>query len=90
MAWVTNDSDLDVDSVRFTGGQIRMGLTPRLGVELAVDRKKESFELLNEEVTLTPIQLSLLMRLAGGNFSPYCWVDRAGTAARSRSSTART
>ena len=73
MAWVTNDSDadVDVDSVRFTGGQIRMGLTPRLGVELAIDRKKETFELLNEEVTLTPIQLSLLMRLAGGSFSPY-------------------
>ena len=72
MAWVTNDSDLDdVDSVRFTGGQIRLGLTPRLGVEVAMDRRKESFELLNEEVTLTPIQVSLLMRLAGGSFSPY-------------------
>jgi hypothetical protein len=72
MAWVTNDSDLDdVDSVRFTGGQIRLGLTPRLGVELSMDRHKQSFELLNEEVTLTPIQASLLMRLAGGSFSPY-------------------
>ena len=36
-----------------------------------MDRRKESFELLNEKVTLTPIQLSLLMRLAGGSFSPY-------------------
>ena len=35
---------------------------------MAIDRKKEKFELLNEEVTLTPIQVSLLMRLAGGSF----------------------
>jgi hypothetical protein len=71
MAWVRSDADSDADSVRFTGGQIRLGLSPRLGVELSMDRHKESFELLNEEVTETPIQASLLLRLAGGAFSPY-------------------
>ncbi|HSC27994.1 MAG TPA: porin family protein [Vicinamibacterales bacterium] len=71
MAWVRSDVDLDVDSVRFTGGQIRLGLSPRFGVEVSLDRHSESFELLNEKVTETPIQASLLMRLAGGSFSPY-------------------
>jgi hypothetical protein len=71
MAWITSDVDADGDSVRFTGGQIRLGLSPRLGVELSMDRHSESSELLNQKVTETPIQASLLMRLAGGNFSPY-------------------
>ena len=71
MAWIRTDVDADADSVRFTGGQIRLGLSPRLGVELSLDRHSESFELLNEKVTETPIQASLLMRLAGGSFSPY-------------------
>ncbi len=71
MAWVRPDVDVDADSVRFTGGQIRMGLSARLGVEVSLDRHSESFELLNQKVTETPIQVSLLMRLAGGGFSPY-------------------
>jgi opacity protein-like surface antigen len=71
MAWIRSDVDTESDSVRFTGGQIRLGLSQRLGVELSLDRHSESFELLNEKVTETPIQASLLMRLAGGSFSPY-------------------
>jgi len=71
MAWVRSDVDLDVDSVRFTGGQIRLGLSPRFGVEVSLDRHSESLEILNERVTETPIQASLLLRLAGGGFSPY-------------------
>lgn len=71
MAWIRTDVDSDADAVRFTGGQIRLGLSPRLGVELSMDRRSESFELLNEKVTETPIQASLLLRLAGGGFSPY-------------------
>jgi hypothetical protein len=71
MAWITSDVDADADSVRFTGGQIRLGLSGRLGAELSMDRRSESSELLNQKVTETPIQASLLMRLAGGNFSPY-------------------
>jgi len=71
MAWIRTDVDSDADAVRFTGGQIRLGLSPRLGVELSMDRHSESFELLNEKVTETPIQASLLLRLASGGFSPY-------------------
>jgi hypothetical protein len=70
IAWVTNDPDADEDSVRFTGGQIRL-LSSRWGLEASMDRRSESFDLLNEKVTETPIQTSLLMRLGSGRVSPF-------------------
>jgi hypothetical protein len=70
MAWVTADSDADLDSVRFIGGQIRM-LGPRWGIEVSLDHNSEEFELLNQKVSETPIQTSLLMRLASGSVSPF-------------------
>jgi len=70
MAWVTADSDADVDSVRFTGGQIRM-LSRRWGLEVSLDRHSESFELLNQKVTETPIQASLLLRMGRGSVRPF-------------------
>ena len=69
MAWVTGDSDADVDAVRFLGGQIRL-LSKRWGVEVAMDRHSESFELLNQKVIETPIQASLLLRF-GSKVSPF-------------------
>lgn len=70
MAWVTADSDADVDSVRFTGGQIRL-VSPRWGLEVSMDRHSESFEALNQKVTETPIQLSLLLRMGTPSVSPF-------------------
>jgi hypothetical protein len=70
MAWVTADSDADVDSVRFFGGQIRL-LSKRWGLEVSMDRNSELFELLNQRVTETPIQASLLLRLGGGRVTPF-------------------
>jgi opacity protein-like surface antigen len=70
LAWVTADSNADVDSVRFTGGQIRL-LSTRFGLELARDRHSESFDLLGQKVTQTPIQASLLLRLGARSVSPY-------------------
>ena len=70
LAWVKGDSDADVDSVRFTGGQIRLG-SGRVGIEVSLDRHSESLEPLNQKVTETPIQASLLLRLASGGVSPY-------------------
>jgi Outer membrane protein beta-barrel domain len=74
IAWVTRDADAevdaDVDALRFFGGQVRL-LSQRFGFEVSLDRHSESFELLNQKVTETPIQASLLMRLAGGRFSPF-------------------
>ena len=70
MAWVTADSDADVDAVRFIGGQIRL-LSKRWGLEVSLDHNSESFELLDQKVTETPIQASLLLRLGGGKVSPF-------------------
>ena len=70
MAWVRSDADADVDAVRMFGGQVRL-LAPRLGIEVSLDRKTESSELLNTEVTETPIQASLLLRLGSGRVSPF-------------------
>jgi opacity protein-like surface antigen len=70
IAWVTRDVEADVDSLRFVGGQVRL-LSQRFGVEVSVDRHSESFELLNQKVTETPIQASLLLRLARGRVSPF-------------------
>ncbi len=70
LAWVTGDDDADIDSLRFVGGQIRL-LAPAVGVEVSMDRHSESFELLNQKVTETPIQASLLLRLASGSVSPF-------------------
>jgi len=70
LAWVTGDSDADVDSVRFVGGQMRL-LSKRLGLEVSLDHHSESFELLNQKVTETPIQTSLLLRLGGGSVTPF-------------------
>jgi hypothetical protein len=77
-AWVTRDVDADVgadvdvdaETLRFVGGQIRL-LADRFGFEVSLDHRSESFELLNEKVTETPIQMSLLMRLRGGSVSPF-------------------
>jgi opacity protein-like surface antigen len=70
IAWVKADSDVDVDSVRFNGGQIRL-VSKRWGLEVSLDRNSEEFEAINQKVTATPIQTSLLLRLAGGSVAPY-------------------
>ena len=70
IAWVKADADADVDAVRMFGGQVRL-LSTRFGIEVSLDRKTESSELLNTELTETPIQASLLMRLSSGTVSPY-------------------
>jgi opacity protein-like surface antigen len=71
MAWVKANTDgVDVDAVRFTGGQIRL-VSKRWGLEVSMDRHSESFELLNQKVTETPIQTSLLLRLGSGKVAPF-------------------
>jgi opacity protein-like surface antigen len=71
LAWVTGDSSVDIDSVRFIGGQVRMGISRRMGVEVSFDRHTEEFDLLNQRVKETPIQVSLLLKMAAGSFQPY-------------------
>jgi len=70
MSWVTADTEADLDAVRFVGGQIRL-MSPRWGFELAIDRHAEEFEALNQKLTETPIQASVLMRIGHGSVAPF-------------------
>ena len=69
-AWVKHDVDAAADSMRFSGLHMR-AIGSRSGFELSIDRRAESFELVNERVTEIPIQASLLVRLARGSVAPY-------------------
>ncbi|HVL66341.1 MAG TPA: outer membrane beta-barrel protein [Vicinamibacterales bacterium] len=70
IAWVTADDEAEVDAVRMFGGQVRL-MSPRLGLEISMDRHTESSEPLNTKVVETPMQASLLMRFGGRSVSPY-------------------
>jgi opacity protein-like surface antigen len=70
VAWLKADTDVDVDTPRLFGGQVRI-ITGRLGLEVSMDRRSEEFELLNEKVTETPIQASLLLRMGSGRIAPF-------------------
>jgi hypothetical protein len=70
LAWINPDVDADVDSVRFVGGQVRL-ISQRFGFEVALDHHSETLELLNQKVTETPIQTSILMRMAKGSVAPF-------------------
>jgi opacity protein-like surface antigen len=69
-SWDTREVDVEDDTVRLFGGQLRI-LSQRFGVELSLDRRSEELELLNQKVTETPIQASFLLRLASGSVSPF-------------------
>jgi opacity protein-like surface antigen len=69
-AWVKSDLDVDVDSVRFIGGQVRL-LSQRAGLEVSLDHHSESSELLGQKITATPIQVSVLVRLTSSKISPF-------------------
>jgi opacity protein-like surface antigen len=68
IAWVKPDTEVNVDSIRYFGGQIRM-IGRRFGLEVSLDRHSE--EVLNQKFTETPIQASLLLRMGSGSFAPF-------------------
>lgn len=70
VAWLNPDTEADVDSVRYFGGQIRI-IGGRVGFEVSLDRHSESLEVLNQKFTETPIQASLLLRMASGKVTPF-------------------
>ena len=70
IASVNPDTEADVDSVRYVGGQIRL-IGRRIGFELSMDKHSESSEALNRKLTETPIQASLLLRMGGGKVAPF-------------------
>ena len=69
IAWVNPDTEVDVDSVRYFGGQIRL-VAGRIGVEVSLDRHSESSEALDQKLTETPLQASFLLR-GTGKVSPF-------------------
>ena len=70
VAWVNPDTEADVDSIRYFGGQIRI-IGGSVGLELSLDRHSESSEALNQKFTETPIQASLLLRMGSGKVAPF-------------------
>jgi opacity protein-like surface antigen len=69
IAWVNPDTEVDVDSVRYFGGQIRL-VSGRIGVEVSIDTHSESSEALEQKLTETPLQASFLLR-GSGRFAPF-------------------
>jgi opacity protein-like surface antigen len=70
LAWVNPDTEVDVDSIRYFGGQLRV-IGGRVGFEVSLDRHSESSELLNQKFTETPMQASLILRMASGKVAPF-------------------
>jgi hypothetical protein len=68
---VRGDEEAGTSSVRFTGGQLRMGLSRRIGMELALDTKTETSEDDTVRVRQRPLQASLLLFPVRGSFSPF-------------------
>ena len=82
MAWVKADSDVDVDSVRFTGGQVRL-LSSRWGLEVSLDHHSETFELLNQKVTeWRRFRRRCSCGWAAARCRHSCWAARVGTDGR--------
>jgi hypothetical protein len=70
IAWVNPDTEVDVDAIRYFGGQVRF-IGGRIGFEVSLDRHSESLEILNQKFTETPIQTSLILRLGSGKVAPF-------------------
>jgi opacity protein-like surface antigen len=70
-AMIRGDVDADTSSVRFTGGQLRAGLSKRMSIELALDVHTETNEALTERVRDYPFQASLLLFPVRAGFSPF-------------------
>lgn len=67
--------DVDVDPAatakRFTGGQIRARVSPRMAVELSLDLRSETNDVGTQRVRDYPLQASLLLFPIKGPFSPF-------------------
>src|SRR5215510_15001414 len=71
LSWVRRDVKLEEDSTRFTGGQIRAGMSPRTAFELSLDIHSETNELETLRFREYPIQASLLLYPVRSKFAPY-------------------
>jgi hypothetical protein len=70
-SFVRGDVDVDTDSQRFTGGQIRARISPRTALELSLDLRTETNEALTARVREFPVQASLLLFPVRSVLSPF-------------------
>ena len=71
LSMVKADSDSEIDSQRFTGGQMRLRMSPKTALEVSLDVHSDTSEDLTQKVREYPIQVSMLLYPIKGVFSPY-------------------
>ena len=71
MSMVRGDVDADTSAERFTGGHIRALLSPRTGIEVALERRSETNEAATERVSDYPLQASLMLFPVRSVLAPY-------------------
>ena len=71
----TSTRSLTWTLMRCASSAVSCGSSPgAFGLEVSVDHHSESFEFLNQKVTETPIQTSVIFRRGGGRVSPFLLV----------------
>ena len=68
---VRGDVQAETSAESFTGGQVRAWLSKRTAVEVSLDRRTQSDELLTERVRDYPLQASFLLAPVRSTVSPY-------------------
>jgi hypothetical protein len=71
LSFVRGDVATGTPDTRFLGGTLRLRTSPRVAIELAVDRHTKVSEDLTQQTRETPFQGSLLLFASRGRFSPY-------------------
>jgi opacity protein-like surface antigen len=73
IAWVHPDTEVEVDAVRYFGGQIRF-ISGRIGLEVAMDRHSETTEAGDRKFTETPLQASFILKMGRSKAAPFLLV----------------
>jgi opacity protein-like surface antigen len=71
MSMIRNDVDADTGATRFTGGHIRVKMSPKTAIELALDLHSETNEERTERIREYPVQASLLLFPVRAAIAPY-------------------
>jgi opacity protein-like surface antigen len=71
LSTVRGNEEAGTSSVRFTGGQLRAGLSNRNSIELALDTNTETNEAETVRIRENPFQASVLLFPVRSSFSPF-------------------
>jgi opacity protein-like surface antigen len=71
LSTVRGNEEAGTSSVRFTGGQLRAGLSNRISIELALDTNTETNEAETLRIRENPFQASVLLFPVRSGFSPF-------------------